>query len=540
MSALLVIAAARALRVGLKAWLNVEAFALPALLRFWVWYVLAFACIVVAIAGPPRLLLEPAQRLADVLARAVGRLPPSVRRALVFCNRYAPIVVVLVIVARRFVARYGVDYFGTDGLLFSQFAVDSLLEGKNPYSLSMADAFTRYAADPAFGTYRIDGTLVTELSYPALSVLAFLPQRLLGVPNIDLTSLVVLAVVFVWLVAKSPAHLRWFPLAMLWAQWDLVSFSAGGVFDILWVLPLLGSMAFFARGRLVFAGILFGLACGVKQTPWFVAPFLVLWLALESKDTRTWVMRLVRSGGAAAAAFIVVNAPFMVSDLSGWLRGVLVPVAGGAPLVEIGTGPIMANIAGVTHLPKVFFSLLMACACALIALAYTLWFSRLKWLAFTAPMIVLWFNYRSLQNYYIFLLPVAFFGLLLQTDDVASETRRFRAKRPATVFAIACVVCIGMLASAGAWLAPRTTLAAHAEIRGLRDPEGLGRVSEVDVQLTNDGTTAITPTFGIVHSRHQTPVHWTVATGPEILAAGAQALYTLAAPIPTATVPYRA
>ncbi len=539
-SALLIIGAARALRVGLKAWLEVAAFELPALLRFWVWYVLAFACIIAAIAGPPRVVLEPAQRGVDVLMSWARRLPGYVRRTLSLCNTYAPIAVVLLIVGRRFIARYGVDYFGTDGLLFSQFAVDSLLEGKNPYSLSMADAFTRYAADPAFGTYRIDGNLVTELSYPALSVLAFLPQRLLGIPNIDLTSLVVLGIVFVWLVAKAPAHLKWFPLAMLWAQWDLVSFSAGGVFDVLWVLPLLGSMALFARGRLVIAGVLFGLACSVKQTPWFVAPFLVLWLGLESANLRTALARLGRSAGAAALAFIVVNLPFMISDMSGWMRGVLVPVAGGAPLVEIGTGPIMANIAGVTHLPKVFFSLLMASACGLVALAYALWFSRLKWLAFTAPMIVLWFNYRSLQNYYIFLLPVAFFGLLLQTEATDGDAPRFRVRRQSIVFAAACVAVIAMLVAAGAWLSPRTTLAARADIRALRDPDALGRVSELDVELTNDGPTAITPTFGVVHSRHQTPVHWNVSQGPTTLAAGASALYTLTAPIPTATVPYRA
>ncbi len=536
LSALLVLATSRCLRTGFKSWVSLEEFALTPLLRFWFWYVLAFACLIAAIAGPPRALVTSIDALSARLRSSAA--PSWLRLAGRELNRYAPLVAVLFVIGQRFVRRYGVDYFGTDGLLFSQFAVDSLFAGKNPYSLSMADAFTHYNSDPAFGTYRIDGTLVAELSYPAMCVLAFMPQRLLNIANLDLTSLVVLAIVFVWLVVRSPGLLKWLAPAMLWAQWDLVAFTAGGVFDILWTLPLMASMVPFARGRLGLAGVLLGVACSVKQTPWFVAPFLVLWLILEAPAHRTRIRRIATLSGAAIATFAVINLPFIIADPSGWLRGVLVPVAGGAPLVEIGVGPIMANIAGLSHQPKAFFSLLMACAFTLTAIAYTLWFPRLKWLAFSAPMLVLWFNYRSLQNYFIFLLPVAYMGVLLHRETLGVVAYRWRHR--ALIFGAACAGAVVLLAGASLLLAPKASLDAQVEIRAMRDPDMLGRVSEMTVDVVNNSSAALTPTFGIVHSRHQTPVHWTIASGPATLAPGASATYELLAPIPTATVPYDA
>lgn len=537
-SALLILATARCLRTGFKSWVSLDAFALGPVLQFWSWYVLAFVCLVVAVAGPPQRVVDTLTSWTGPLRAAVDAAPPWLRTAARELNRYAPLVVVLIVIGQRFIRRYGVDYFGTDGLLFSQFAVDSLFAGKNPYALSMADAFTHYNSDPAFGTYRIDGTLVAELSYPAMCVLAFMPQRLLHIANLDLTSLVVLTVVMLWLVLQSPGLLKWIAPSMLWAQWDLVSFTAGGVFDILWTLPLMASMVPFARGRLGVAGVLLGIACSVKQTPWFVAPFLVLWLILEGPDHRTRVRRIAILSGAAIATFVAINLPFIVASPSDWLRGVLVPVAGGAPLVEIGVGPIMANIAGLTHQPKAFFSLLMACAFALTAIAYTLWFPRLQWLAFSAPMLVLWFNYRSLQNYFIFLLPIACMGVLLHRQKVGAAV--YRWKHRALTFGVACVSAIAVLFGASVLLAPRANLDAQVDIRAMRDPDDLGRISEMTVDVVNQGTAPLTPTFGIVHSRHQTPVHWTVISGPATLAPDTAGTYELVAPIPTATVPYDA
>ncbi len=538
-SSLLVVIGARCLRMGFKAWGGLESFELHALFGFLALYAVAFASIVSALAGPPSRLVEHLALKVATVNASLQRLPPAVRGGLKLFNTAGPAFAVIYFVGRRVWTRFGVDYFGTDGLLFAQYAVDSLFEGRNPYAMSMEAAFLRYASDESFGTYRIDGSLVAELSYPAMSVLAFVPQKLIGLPCFDLTSLVALMVVCVWLVVRSPLATKWATPGMLWTEWGLVSFTAGGVFDILWTLPVIATMAAFAKRRLYLAGFLFGVACSVKQTPWFIAPFIVLWLMLERGDYRTRIGNTLRFGGVAVAAFLIVNGPFMVADFDAWLRGVLVPVAGGAPLVELGAGPVMFNIAGLWHAPKAFYSLMMVTVLALVAIAYVFWFERLKWFAFCAPMVILWFNYRSLHNYYVYFLPVALMGVLLKyASHDAPLPQRWR--RPGILFGACFVSACLVIFAAYARLSPRVALKAQAVITDKRDPGELGRISELDIQVTNEGATPIRPSFGIVHTGHQSPVHWRIDAGPSELGANSTGAYKISAPIGIASIPYDA
>jgi hypothetical protein len=133
-------------------------------------------------------------------------------------------------------------------------------------------------------------------------------------------------------------------------------------------------------------------------------------------------------------------------------------------------------------------------------------------------------------------LPAALMGVLLKYESDASTQGAWR--RPVLVFAASGVTAVILLAVAFVTLSPRTELPLHASITDMRDPEALGRVSELDVDVSNDGAVTVTPTFGIVHTGHQTPVHWTIAEGPAELAAGSSAHYKLTAPMPTATIPY--
>ncbi len=516
---LMVVVAARCLRFAFIVAHHMPSYAVRYVIAVWALFALTFGLIIAALLV--RDLKLPRLQLPT--------LPPWLATVLRLAINYGPYIVVACVVGTKIYNRYGVPYIGTDGALFSRYAVDLVLAGKNPYSESMHPAFAAYNFDAPFSTYRIDGTTVEQVSYPAMSFLTFVPQALLGSRTVDATSLVILLVTFLWLVAKSDGLLRWAPPIILLAHGDILNFTAGGVFDILWVLPVLVTMQQWAReGELLTAGLAYGLACSVKQTPWFIAPFLLTALVLERKPAKDYG----RFIGAAAAIFVVTNLPFMLSAPRQWLAGVMTPVAGGVPLVELGEGPILLNIIGATHEPKAFFTLLMVLAFAVCLWIYAAYYPRTKYLAWVAPMVILWFNYRSLHNYYLFSLPLAHFAVVLRgREPCADWPKRGRATAMVVAAAVAVTVIAGII------LPARSMLPAKVTAIDAADPQGIGRNSRMRLRVENDGPADIEPVFLVTHVEHQTPFIWPAAQGPTMLAPGASAEYTLDAPAVQATLP---
>lgn len=517
-SALLVVAAARVFRVAFKAWQHLDDFRLQSVAGVCGLYVIALALVVLALYGV-------GERLS---------LPPAVRRLLATkAMGYAAMAATILVLSRHLVQSLTGTHLASDGALFAQFSVESLLAGHNPYAVSMQGAFAAHHVD-IIPTYRIDGTAVLELSYPAMSFLAFVPQVLLGLTNLDLTSLVALLVTMLWLIKQSPAELKWLPLLLLWANWDIVAFSSGGVFDILWVLPTLLSMQALATSRPAAAGALYGLACAVKQTPWFIAPFVLFSLWMDAKEHPQRTRSIVRFVGPAVASFVAINLPFIIADGTAWLKGVLTPVVGGVPLVELGCGPVLFDIAGLTQQPRTFFALLTLLGLMVLSVAYALWYGRLKWLAWSAPILVLWLNYRSPQNYYVFFLMTAYLGVILKFR----QTRTTEVQRHGLPWFAGTVAASLVIAVVGArTLSAKVFLNAEIRIGALRDTDALLRVSEMDVEVRNLEERPITPSFGIVHSSRPTPVYWDVIEGPERIQPGQDTLYRLAAPRASATIP---
>ncbi|WP_152423149.1 hypothetical protein [Natrinema versiforme] len=310
-------------------------------------------------------------------------------------------------------------------MLFSQYSVDLLFDGRNPYAASMRPAFEKYGISPAaYGTHTVGGDIVTSLSYPALSVLYFVPQTLLGVPNLNRTSVVVLLLVLGFLLHESPPRLAFLPFLVLFANPDLLRFTTGGVFDILWVLPLLLGMRYWYREQLMVAAIWVGLACAVKQTPWIVTPYLAVWLYVERDDLRTFVRDAGITLGAGLGAFLAPNLPFILWDPMAWLTSVFTPVAGGPALVTEGMGPALLVQTDLLAVSKSTFTALVALSLFGSLFAYARFFDHVKWLVWIAPAFVLWFNYRSLYNYFIFFLPVAYYAILLNRDAVCHRSLR--------------------------------------------------------------------------------------------------------------------
>lgn len=320
--------------------------------------------------------------------------------------------ILLLMFALSYTTHLASSYIGTDAMLFTRYAVDLVLSGQNPYTHSMESAFQQYPIDKRFVTYRIDGEIVTTFSYPALAFLAFVPQALLGIPNLNLTTVTVLLATLVFLVYESPTEFVLAPFVLMFVDPNLTLFSFGGVFDILWVFLLLLGMKYWTRGDLRLAAIFVGLAFAVKQIPWFVAPFLAVWLYAESETYRGFAERARTCIAYGLGAFLLPNLPFIVLSPVAWLKSVFTPVAGSVPMVKQGIGLTMLTSSGLLQLPKSFYTLLLLGVLGVALVAYFVYFERLRWVAWVVPMAILWVNYRSLQNYFIFFVPIAYYAVL--------------------------------------------------------------------------------------------------------------------------------
>src|SRR5664279_1313382 len=70
--------------------------------------------------------------------------------------------------------------YGTDAAAFDQYAAGLALHGVNPYTHSMSQALAQFHVPKVFRTYRLDGSSVDGLSYPAGSFLLYLPALAAG------------------------------------------------------------------------------------------------------------------------------------------------------------------------------------------------------------------------------------------------------------------------------------------------------------------------------------------------------------------------
>ena len=474
-------------------------------------------------------------------------------------QRFAGLVLITLsgVMIAAYITKSDSSQLGTDGILFARYSVDLLLAGQNPFSHSMGPAFEQYPILDQFVTYKMDGSIVTSLSYPALSVLVFLPQAILGIPNLNLTTVVVFLGILAFLTYESPWYLRLAPFVVLFADPSLIEFSFGGVFDIIWVLPLLIGMRYWARNELRWAALWIGLAFAVKQTPWFIGPFLAVWLYNTSQtmaEFRSDAQICIKYG---LFGFLLPNIPFIIWDPHAWVSSVLTPVAGGGvSLVQQGSGIALISVIGVYPLSKTAFTVLLLGALGILLVAYAIYFDQFMWFAWIAPAIVLFFNYRSLQNYFIFFIPIAYYTMLLKLEltstwdsSIVARSRipqsasflrpiDFTSRRAAQL--VVAVLLITASASASVTLREHESesLDVTASVDSLEDPHQIGKLTTATVTLTNHESAPIEPEVSIIHGGHTTHAFWNVTDGPAVLQPGETTKLTISATITQFAIPY--
>lgn len=303
--------------------------------------------------------------------------------------------------------------YRTDVLAYSQYAAIIFAnQGANPYTYNMAKALEMFAVQPSDLTPLVSGTYLTTFQYPALHFLVFVPFVWIGLRDMRWVLVLFEIGTVLVLYLKAPKKLRPMVLLPLFAGSDLmINFTAASVTDALWVLPLL-FVAFYLDKPLV-SGFFYGLACAVKQTPWFLAPFLLIYMvrAEESKPFSDRLRKMTVFAGATIAVFLAVNIAFIAADLTAWFTDVLTPMA--QDLVIQSQGFSLLSQVGLAPVAKDFYTALVVSVSAVLIVNYYVYFDKLRYVFWIFPGIILWFSYRALTNYVIYWIPLMLVSLIL-------------------------------------------------------------------------------------------------------------------------------
>ena len=269
-----------------------------------------------------------------------------------------------------------------------------------------------------------------------------------------------------------------------------------------------------------------GLAAAASQISWFVAPFVLIGIFVARRaefDPRRAAALTVRFAAITSGAFVLVNVPFIVWGPGAWTRTIAEPLIGHA--LPYGQGLIglaaFMNLGG-GHLA------LFALAGALLFLALLGWFAlrghRFPATAFLLPGLALFAGSRSLAEYWMLLVPAALVAVAHSTVPEGRHPSRWpgRGARwlPAALFApaAACLVLAVLSPS------PLRLQVLRAQSETANDT-----VSRVWVQVTNHGSTPLTPWFA-TDLKGQASAPWRVVSGPRQLAPDVTSTYVISAP----------
>jgi len=423
------------------------------------------------------------------------------------------------------------QFYTTDSAAFDQVAARALLHGHDPYTTSMAPAAALIKSPWEYWTYTVGGGHVTHASYPAGSFLLDWAAMVVGFHHqvADWVDLVAWLVTAVLLYVLVPVALRWVAVLVFLTPLFTGMFANGGT-DALFI-PFLVVAVWrwdrFGTGRSAglaswIGPVALGLACAVKQTPWFCVPFLVVgvWLEARRRGVGPWPVA-ARYAGTVAAVFVVVDLPFILWSPSAWASGTLLPFA--QPLVADGQGLVTLAIHGLTG--GVVLSLLtVAGLLAYLALlaAYAVWFPRLKRVWLLALPLALFVPARSLSSYLLDLFPAA----LVAAITVAAPALPAAAGRRRWPGLAA--VGVPLVAAAAVAVVAFTSAPLSLSVQGFRTSNATQRLDTVTVVVHNGTDHAVSPHFMVAISGSHPTGFWRSTSGrPVVVGAGATATVTL-------------
>jgi hypothetical protein len=359
------------------------------------------------------------------------------------------------------------------------------------------------------------------------------PFQLLGLHHLGAEWLDLLA----WLVAAvilyvvSPWYAKWLsPLLLLTSvfTFTLVHGGTDALFVPFVMLAALRWDDFVTRlgprwSRWL-GPVALGVACSIKQTPWFAVAFFVVGIALEANHRGVPVIKTVlRYAGLVATPFAAINLPFFVWSPSQWLHGTFLPLT--QPLVPDGQGLVSLATHGLVRVGHPMY-LQVTGALLMIALlvAFVGEYPALKrtWL-FVLPL-VLFVPSRSFSSYLVDFIPAAFVAFL--TTSRVPDDRIAPARLVLRRGAVAVPVCLAVVTAVLAFTSPPLTI--RVDHYGATNHNQF--MAPMMLTITNNTSSPIEPHIMVVVGSGHPVGFWTTPSSPFVVPAHSSLTSTFTPP----------
>jgi hypothetical protein len=169
-------------------------------------------------------------------------------------------------------------------------------------------------------------------SYPAGAFLLAVPFVWAGLPSTQPLYALALLLLFGLLLWWTPSGQRWLTALLLVSFSLAITLTLRSSFEVLCVLGIIAAWRLHPRHP-IWAALLLGLACSVKQLAWLFVPFYLLWTAHRA-GWRQAGKNAILVGGT----FLLINSPFLVLSPAAWASSILLPVT--EPAFPSGVGLI--------------------------------------------------------------------------------------------------------------------------------------------------------------------------------------------------------
>lgn len=314
----------------------------------------------------------------------------------------------------------------SDSTALSYQAAENLLNGKNPYKhANVVEALLKFSPYPDRVTPLRVGRFANEfpyptpqslkqvwddaiknpdkitpeyansLAYPAGDFLIPAIFMLAGINDIRIVYaiLVVLALAYVVYRLKSPQRYYLIGVALISLQlWNSIANGETGTL----ALPFLLLGWFLLKRNAWVSAVCMGIAIATKQTAWFFIPFYLIAMFKTYKLKRASFLTATIGG-----IFLIMNLPFMISDLNIWVNSVFTPMNG--KMFPLGVGLVTLVTGGVINIQSpIVFDIMEFIVLIFNIVWYFRYYDKYALMGPLLSTLPLFFAWRSLWPYFFY------------------------------------------------------------------------------------------------------------------------------------------
>lgn len=297
-----------------------------------------------------------------------------------------------------------VNSFGTDDMEYIYEALNSLFQGKDPYAVT-------YYPQGVCPTYTLAGGIANTYIYPPLSFIIYiplyvflkvfdLPPYFLNLENIVFD--VILATLIYIEGRKKEDPFALLPIIFIYIMTAVSIPPFYGVFVVIPTTFL--AIAYVRKDKL--GGTSLGLATMLTQLSWLALPFLLIY-KLKTYESKKRFLREYLLPFSLSVSILTI--PFLIWNSTAFITNVITTDSATIPVGQIGLSVI--SYSGFYPLEPWFFTISLGTVSLFLIYLYSRYFEAIRESIWVFPIIISWFLWRTLTEYFIMWIPLLFLSL---------------------------------------------------------------------------------------------------------------------------------